>query len=127
GDRGGVAEPRAVIDVVGAETGAHQFLEEISLLVRGLGRAEAGERLGAVAIANRFEPRGGPAERLLPGGGTKMRPRIGGIDRIVGVLGHAILADQRLREAMRMAHVVEAEAALDAEPVLVRRPVAAAD
>src|SRR5262249_1509383 len=51
----------------------------------------------------------------------------GGVDGVVGVLGHAILADERLHEAVRMAHVVETEAALDAEPVLVRRPVAAAD
>src|SRR5262249_29612293 len=127
GDRGRVAESRAVIDVVGAEAGAHQLLEEISLLVRGLGRAEAGERLGAVAIADRFEPGGGAVERLLPAGGTEMRPGIGGVDGVVGMLGHAVLADERLHEAMRMAHVVEAEAALDAEPVLVRRPVAAAD
>src|SRR5262249_2673104 len=104
-----------------------ELLEEISLLVRSLGRAEAGERLGAVAIADRLEPGGGAVERLLPAGGAEMRPGIGGIDRVVGVLGDAILADERLREPMRMGHVVEAEAALDAEPVLVRRPVAAGD
>jgi hypothetical protein len=44
----------------------------------------------------------------------------------VGVLGDAILAHERLHEAMRMADIVEAEAALDAEPVLVGGSVAAA-
>ena len=34
GDRRGVAEPRAVVDVVPAEAGAHQLLEEVRLLVR---------------------------------------------------------------------------------------------
>ena len=126
-NRGGVAQSRAVIDVVGAEAGAHEFLEEISLLVRGLGRAEAGERLRAIAIADRFQSRGGAVERLLPGGGAEMRPGIGGIDGVVGVLGYAVLANERLREAVRVAHIVEAEAAFDAEPVLVRGPVAAAD
>jgi hypothetical protein len=34
-----------VVDVVGLEAGAHQLLEEIGLLVRALGRAEAGQRV----------------------------------------------------------------------------------
>ena len=44
-----------------------------------------------------------------------------------GVLGHAVLADQRLVRRCGLVHIVEAEAALDAEPVLVGGPVAAAD
>ena len=56
-----------------------------------------------------------------------MRPGIGRIDQIIGGLGDAVLANERLREPMRMGHVVEAEAALDAQPVLVRRAVAAGD
>ncbi len=51
-NRGGVAEPRAVIDIVGAEAGAHQLLEQIGLFVRALGRAEAGQRLQALLVAN---------------------------------------------------------------------------
>ena len=51
-DRGGVAQPRAMVDVVGAETGAHQLLEQIGLLVRALGRTEAGERLDALLVAD---------------------------------------------------------------------------
>ena len=45
GDARGVAQPRAVVDVVGAEAGADQLLEEVGLLVGALRRAEAGDRL----------------------------------------------------------------------------------
>ena len=51
-DRRGVAQPRAVVDIVGAEAGAHQLLEQIGLLVRALGRAEAGERLRPMRVAD---------------------------------------------------------------------------
>src|SRR5262249_42135512 len=94
---------------------------------RGLGRAEAGERLGAVAIADRFEPGGGAVERLLPAGGTEVRPGIGGGDRVVGVLGHATPAGERPPKAVRVAPLSADAAAPAAEAVLVRRPVAAAD
>src|SRR6476661_10309285 len=101
-----MAKPRAMVDFRGAE---------------------AGERTRAVTVADFHQALGGAVERLLPGRRAEMRPRIGRIDQIVGGLGDAVLAHQRLHQPMRMAHVVEAEAALDAEPVLIRRSVAAAD
>ena len=75
-DRGGMAEPRAMIDIVGAEAGAHQLLEQIGLLVRALGRAEAGEPLRAVAVADFLQAGGGAVERLVPGRLAEMRPRV---------------------------------------------------
>ena len=51
-DRRGVAKPRAVVDVVRAEAGAHELLEQIGLFVRAFRRAEAGERLRTIAVAN---------------------------------------------------------------------------
>ena len=54
-----------------------------------------------------------------------MRPRIGRVDEFVRNLRHAVLADHRLQEPLRIVHVVEAEAALDAEPIFVGRPVLA--
>src|SRR5216110_3578737 len=45
-DRRGVAKARAMVDVVGAEAGAHQLLEEISLLVGAFSRPEAGQCIG---------------------------------------------------------------------------------
>ncbi len=56
-----------------------------------------------------------------------MRERVGRIDQIVGGFRDAVLADQRLRQALRIADIVEAEAALHAQPVLVGRAVAAGD
>ena len=64
-DRGGVAQPRAVIDVVGAEAGAHQLLEQIGLFVRALGRAEPGERASPLRVADARQP-GGGADRAPP-------------------------------------------------------------
>ena len=96
--RGGVAEPRAMIDIVGAEAGAHQLLEQIGLFVRAFGRAEAGQRVAEPSRSRMvFRPDGGTVERLVPGGGTEMRPRIRRIDDFVRHLRHAILADHRLR------------------------------
>ena len=50
-----------------------------------------------------------------------------GIHREVRRLGDAGLADERLGEALRMLHVVEAEAPLHAQALVVRRAVAALD
>ncbi len=116
-----------MIDIVGAEAGAHQLLEEIGLLVGALGGAEAGERFAAMLVADALQARCGAVERLFPAGAAEMRPGIGRIDLVMRVLGDALLADERMHQAMRVMHVVEAEAALDAEPVLVRGPVAAID
>ncbi len=52
-----------------------------------------------------------------------MRPGIGRVDLLVGVLADVIQTDQRLRESMRMMNVVESEPAFDAQAVVVRRPI----
>ena len=51
----------------------------------------------------------------------------GGVDTVVDGLGRVVPADQGHRQPVGMGHVVEAEAALDAEPVLVGRPGPALD
>ena len=122
-----VAEPRAVIDVVGAEARAHQLLEEVRLLVGALGRPEAGERAAAVRVADPRKRAAGELERLVPARFAEHRERIGGIHREGGRLRHAGLPDQRLRQPLRMAHVVEAEAPLHAQPLVVGETVAALD
>ena len=125
-DRRGVAQPRAMVDIVAAEAGAHQLLEQVGLLVRALGRAEPGQRAPAVAVADAHQARGGAVERLVPGRLAEMRKGVGRIDIDV-VLRDAVLADQRLRQPVGVVDVVEAEPALDAEPVVVGRPVPALD
>src|SRR5207253_118829 len=123
--RRGVAEPRTVIDIVGPEAGAHQLLEQIRFLVRAFRGAEARERAGPVAVADFHQAGCGALHRLVPGGGAEMRPWICRIDQIVGALGGAIPAHHRLRQALWVAHIVEAEAALHAQPVLIRWAVLA--
>ena len=54
-----------------------------------------------------------------------MGERIGRIDLVVGILLRIRQPHQRLGQAMRMMDIVEAEAALDAEPVVVGGSVAA--
>src|ERR1700716_276239 len=55
-----------------------------------------------------------------------MSPGIGRIDQVGGGLADAIPAHHRLRQALRVADIVEAEPALDAQAVLVGRAVLAA-
>ena len=52
---------------------------------------------------------------------------VGGVDIRIDGLGRVVEADQRLHQAVRMGDIVEAEAALDAKAVLVRRAVASVD
>ena len=56
-----------------------------------------------------------------------MRERIRRVDQIISGFLDAVLADQRLGQALRIADIVETEAALDAEPVFVGRTGAAGD
>src|SRR6185437_12120702 len=126
-NRGGVAGPRTVIDVVGAKAGAYQLLEEICLFVRSLGRAEAGQSLRSVAVADLLQTRSRAVERLVPCGFAKMRPRIRRIDKFVRNFRHAVLADHWLGQPLRIVNVVEAVAAFHAQPLLVRRAVLAGD
>src|SRR5512145_2300928 len=56
-----------------------------------------------------------------------MRPRVGRIDLHVGNLRRARLADHRFHQAVAMRDVIEPEASLDAQAILVRRAGAAVD
>ena len=71
------------------------------------------------------EALGGDVERLFPGRFAEMGEGIGRIDLVVGILLRIRQPHQRLGQAVRMVDVVEAEAALDAEPIVVGRAVAA--
>src|SRR5260370_3329648 len=124
---GSVAEPRAVVDIVGAEAGAHELLDRRRFSVRAVGGAEAGKPLAAMLVADALQPLCGAVERLVPARLAEMRPRVGRVELVMRVLGHAVLADHRHGQTVRMAHIVEAEASLDAQPILVRRSVPAID
>ena len=60
-DRGRVAEPRAVVHVVGAHDHARELLDDVAVLVGGLGRGE-----GAEAAVVPRQAVGGRVERLVP-------------------------------------------------------------
>src|SRR5450631_4123522 len=122
-----MAQPRAVIHVVASKAGAHELLEQIRLFVRSLGRTESGQRPRTVAIANLDEALGGALHRLFPRRGAKMRPWIGWVHQIVSGLTHTVLANHWLCQALRVADVIETEAALHAKPILICRTVLAAD
>src|SRR6185312_8060806 len=81
----------------------------------------------AVPITDFFEARGRAIERLFPRRWAEMRPWIARIDHLMRDLRHAVFSDHRPRQAIRIGDVVEAEPALDAQPVLVGRTVLAGD
>jgi hypothetical protein len=125
--RRGMAQPGAMIDIVGAETGAHQLLEQVSLFVGAFGRAEAGQRLRPVAVADFLQTASGAVERFLPSRFAEVSPGIRRIDIFMRDFWHAVLADHRLEQALRIGHVIEAEASFHAKPVLIGRPALAGD
>ena len=116
-----MTEPGAVVDVVSTETRPHQLLEKIGLLVRALGRAEACERIAAIRVTDALKPRGSAVESLRPACRAEMGEGVRGVDPDV-VLRNPVFPDQRNRETLGVMDVVEAEAALDAEPILVAGP-----
>ena len=71
--------------------------------------------------------RGGDVERLLPARLAEMGQGVGRVDGRGRRLWRAVLADQRPGQPVGVGDVVEAEAALDAQPVLVGRAVATGD
>ena len=124
-DARGVAQARAVIDVVRSESGADQLLEQVGFLVRALGRTETGERSLAVRVADVSQSLRGKGERLVPGRFAEHAAPVVGIDGEVLALLHPRLADERRGEPMLVLHVVEAVPALDAQPARVGRAVLA--
>ena len=68
GDRRGVAEPRAVVDIVGSKTLAHQLLEQVGLFIRALGRSKAGQRLTAARVEELIQAAGRAFKRFIPCG-----------------------------------------------------------
>ena len=68
-DRRGVAEPRAVVDVVRGHQRARELLDQVVVLVRGLG---AGERPEAAAVLHELV--GDEVQRLVPARGLEPAP-----------------------------------------------------
>ncbi len=93
-----------VVDVVGAENGARELLQQVVFFVGGAVGADDADGRTAARVANFFQFAGGDADRVLPRGGFELALRV---------------ADERLREAVGALDEVEAETALGAEKVAV--------
>ena len=124
---GGVAQPGAMVDVVGAKAGAHQLLEQVGFLVTALGRAKTSQGLGAVIVTQAFEPTRGQRQRLVPAGFTEHRRPVGAVavQRLqgLGVFGHAGTPDQRHRQALGAVGVIKTETSFDAQAAVVGRAI----
>ena len=116
GHRRGVAQARAVIDIIGAKAGPDQLLKQIRLLVAALGRAKAGQSLTAVLVTDLFQAGGSQIEGFVPVGLTEDVPPAVRVKADLGRLGYAGLADQGLCQTLGVVHIVEAKAAFDAQP-----------
>src|SRR3954454_11086328 len=140
-DARGVAQARAVVDVVRPEAGADELLEKVGLLVGALRRAEAGDRRRAVRRVDLLQAARGELERLLPRRLAEVGEDLVVVDEparlalLVGLAAHVLrerplriarlAADERGREALGRGGVVPAVAALHAQAALVARLLAA--
>ena len=124
GHGGRVAEPGAVVHVVGAEGAAHHPHEEVVVLVAALGGGEGRERAGAVLALDAEQLLRGEAHRLFPGGLAEGVVPLGGG---AGAVAHVAVAHDREAGLRRLAHaalrragLLRAAHLLDGEP----RPLA---
>ena len=101
---GGVVGGAVVVDVVGAEDGPSELLEEVVFLVGGAVGANNADGLAAPGVADLAQALAGVGESFLPGGGP------------VGAVG---LAEERGGDAAFGVGEVEGVPALDAEVVAV--------
>ena len=104
GDGGRVAGGRALVHVVRAAGGARQLLREVVLLVRAAAGTEDRDAVRAVPLADFPHPLSDERERLVP---RRLAER-------------AVLADQRLGQALGRMDELEPEAPLHAQVAVVR-------
>ena len=130
-----------MIDVVGAQPGTDELLEQVGFFVGSLGRTETGQGIAAVGVTNRGQSVSDQCECLVPGRFTKGGQNSFEIDQATGLAAFArqrcddlrrewslgigrLATDQRCFQPVRVQRVVPAVAALDAQPPLVDRTLA---
>ena len=106
-----MAEAGAVVDVVGVQQGADELLEDVVVLVGGLGAGIAGDGVAAVVVADAHQFVGHQVERLVPCG---LAP-----DGLGAASFVAVGADERGAHAAGVLDVVGAIAPLDAQHAVV--------
>ena len=94
-----MAQPCAVIDIVGAEAGADQLLEDVGFLVGTLGRTETGQRIAAMGVPDVTQALRCKLQCLFPARFPEVGERV---ERVhVDALLKPWLADQRLGQPLR--------------------------
>ena len=68
-----VAESGTVIDVVGANQGAHELLEDVSIFVGGFGAGVAGDGVATALLGDAHQVIRDVVERFIPGGFAPLR------------------------------------------------------
>ncbi len=111
-----VAKARAMVNVVGAEERAVHLLQEVVVLVGGLGAAVDGHGVRTVAPVDLHQAICRIVQRLVP---RDFAPRVAfkGLRAAARLLRR--LADQGCCNARRVIHEVVAEPPLDAEIALI--------
>src|ERR1700732_2160791 len=96
GDQAGVVRSAVMVEVIGAEGGAGETLEEIVFLVGGAIGADETDRVGAILGVNFLQLGGGGLRGFFPGNWVKL----------------VALAHHRLADALFMLGEIEAKASL---------------
>ena len=97
----------AVIDAVGADRRAHEFLQDIVLFIGATGRTERRQCIRTMFRFYFVESIGYQTQRFIPG----------------SRLQFFVLADQRRCQTLRAVNIINAEPAFDAEQAAVDRAV----
>ena len=118
-----MAQARAVVYVVAAKTGAHQFLEQISLFIAAFGRAETGKCLRAMLIADGGELATGQLQGFFPACFTKNIEYAVRVHAELAVFRRISAPDQGLGQSLRVVGIVKAIATFDAQTLMVGRAV----
>ena len=122
-----MAQARAVVDVITAETGAHQFLEQVGFFVGTLGGTKTRQCLAAQPVADIAQAAGGFFQCFFPGRFAENAGIIRRVDIRRYCFGGIVAADQWFGQALAVMYIVEAITALDAQTVAVGGTVAAFD
>ena len=108
-DAAGVAEARAMVDVVGLQHSAHEFLEDVIVFVGRFGAGIGGDTIATVFAHQAAEAAGDEILRLIPAGFAE------------GAL--AVIAQERFFQAARVGGEIQPEAAFHAKVTVVRRAI----
>ena len=120
-----MTQPRAVVNIVAAKAGTHQFLEQIRLFVAAFGRAKTSQRFLAIGVAQTNQLARCVGQSLFPRRFTEHFAPVCWVSNNKFVFNHAFFANQRHSQTLVVVRIVKTKAAFDAQPVVVRRAIAA--